>query len=62
LAKKNADMIVANNLKVDGAGFGGDTNVITIITADGVRELPLMSKDDAADEILGAIGERLRDR
>ena len=62
LAKKNADMIVANNLKVDGAGFGRDTNVITIITADGVRELPLMSKDDAADEILDAIGERLRDR
>ena len=62
LTRKNADMIVANNLKVDGAGFGGDTNVITIITADGARELPLMSKDDAADEILDAIGEKLRDR
>ena len=56
LAKKNADMIVANNLKVAGAGFAGDTNVVTIITHDGVRELPLMSKQEAAHQI---VGERL---
>lgn len=52
LEKKNADMICANNLKTSGAGFGTDTNVITIITRDGMTELPLQSKDDAANEIL----------
>ena len=59
LAKKNADMIVANNLKVAGAGFAGDTNVVTIITHDGVRELPLMSKQEAAHQIVGEIVSRL---
>ena len=44
LTKKNLDMVVANNLKVAGAGFGVDTNVVTLITPDGTRELPLMSK------------------
>ena len=52
LTKKNADMICANNLKVEGAGFGVDTNVISVITKDGVVELPLQSKDSAANEIL----------
>ena len=52
LEKKNADMICANNLKTSGAGFGTDTNVITVITRDGMTELPLQSKDDAANEIL----------
>ena len=52
LEKKNLDMVVANNLKVAGAGFGVDTNVVTFITPDGARELPLMSKDDVADAIL----------
>ena len=52
LSKKNLDMIVANNVKVSGAGFQGDTNVITMITADDVLELPLMSKDEAAHAIL----------
>lgn len=52
LTKKNVDMICANNLKTEGAGFGTDTNVITVITADTVRELPLMSKDEAAGVIL----------
>ena len=52
LAKKNADMICANNLKVEGAGFGVDTNVITLITAEDVRELPLQSKQSAACTIL----------
>ena len=52
LEKKRVDMICANNLKVAGAGFGTDTNVISVITADGVTELPLQSKDAAADAIL----------
>ncbi|MGN0335378.1 MAG: bifunctional phosphopantothenoylcysteine decarboxylase/phosphopantothenate--cysteine ligase CoaBC [Lachnospiraceae bacterium] len=55
LEKKNLDMIIANNLKVAGAGFGTDTNVVTIITKDMQRELPLMSKEDAASEILNCI-------
>ena len=46
LTRKNLDMVVANNLKVAGAGFGVDTNVVTFITPDGTRELPLMSKAD----------------
>jgi len=52
LEKKNVDMICANNLKVAGAGFGTDTNVMTVITRDGAEELPLMSKEDAAARIL----------
>ena len=55
LHKKNMDMIVANNLKVPGAGFGVDTNVVTIITAQGVTELPLQSKDAGAGHIADAI-------
>ena len=52
LEKKGVDMICANNLKVAGAGFGTDTNVITLITAQGAEELPLMSKEEAACRIL----------
>ncbi len=55
LERKNLDMIVANNLKVDGAGFGGDTNVVTIITKDMEKSLPTMSKEDVANEILNEI-------
>ena len=55
LKRKNLDMIAANNVKVEGAGFGVDTNVLTLITADGATELPLMSKDAAADALLDAI-------
>ena len=55
LAKKNVDMIVANNLKVKGAGFGTDTNVVTIITADDCKELNIMSKADVANAILDEI-------
>lgn len=55
LAKKNVDMIVANNLKVKGAGFGTDTNVVTIITADDGKELNIMSKADVANAILDEI-------
>ena len=52
LIKKNVDMICANNLKVAGAGFGVDTNIVTIITKDAVTELPLLSKEDTANAIL----------
>ena len=55
LEKKHVDMICANNLKVAGAGFGVDTNVLTLITADGVEELPLLSKEEAACRILDTI-------
>ena len=54
LKKKKVDMICANNLKVAGAGFGVDTNVITIITANHLQELPLLSKEEAANCILDA--------
>ena len=60
ISKKNLDMIVANNLKVAGAGFGTDTNVITIITPDMEKELPLMSKREAAEQILNEIRNRTR--
>lgn len=52
LQKKRIDMICANNLKVPGAGFGVDTNVITMITKEDITELPLLSKDEAANTIL----------
>lgn len=52
LSSKNVDMICANNLKTEGAGFGVDTNVITLITKDSVEELPLLSKDAAANAII----------
>lgn len=55
LKKKNLDMIAANSLKVEGAGFGGDTNVITIITEDEEVSLELMSKEEAASKILDQI-------
>ena len=52
LHKKGLDMICANNLKVPGAGFGVDTNILTVITKDSTVELPLQSKEDAANAIL----------
>ena len=55
LEKKNLDMICANNLKVKGAGFGTDTNVVTLITKDNVVELPLESKAEVAAQILDTI-------
>lgn len=60
LIKKNADMICANSLKVAGAGFGTDTNVVTIITKNGIEELPMLSKFDCANAILDRIGENLK--
>lgn len=58
LRKKNIDMICANNLKQSGAGFAGDTNIVTIITEDGYESLPLLSKDETANKILDAIIRR----
>ena len=59
LISKNCDMICANSLRTEGAGFGGDTNVITLISPDGCRELDMMTKEAAAHEILTAIRDRL---
>lgn len=55
LTKKNVDMIVANNVKVNGAGFGTDTNVVTLIQKDSIEELPIMSKDEVANKLLDVI-------
>ena len=52
LEKKNLDMIAANNLKQEGAGFGTNTNVLTLITKEGERQLDLMSKEEAANCLL----------
>ena len=59
LARKNVDMIVANNLKVAGAGFGTDTNVVTIITKDDSRQLELMSKAEVAASIVDEILKKM---
>ena len=58
LTKKKLDMIVANNLKTKGAGFGVETNVVTLITQDAVTELPLMGKDEVAGKLLNEIQKR----
>lgn len=55
LTRKNLDMVAANNVKMAGAGFQGDTNVLTLITQDEEVSLPLMSKEDAAVKILDKI-------
>ena len=55
LAKKNLDMVVANNLKVAGAGFETDTNVVTMITDTEVLELPIMNKEEVAFHIIDQI-------
>ena len=55
LEAKNADMLVANSLRTPGAGFGTDTNLITIITKDQTKELPMMTKEDAAYQLLSEI-------
>lgn len=52
LEKKNLDMIAANNLKEPGAGFGTDTNILTLITREGTKQLDLMSKEEAANQLL----------
>ena len=62
LENKKVDMICANNLKVSGAGFGVDTNILTVFTRQGAEELPLMGKEDAAGQVLdravALLGER----
>ena len=58
LQKKNLDMIVSNNVKVEGAGFAGDTNIVTLITADDETQLPLLSKEETAVEIMNKILEQ----
>jgi phosphopantothenoylcysteine decarboxylase/phosphopantothenate--cysteine ligase len=58
LEKKHVDMIVANNLKVEGAGFGTDTNVVTLITKDACRELAIMSKTKVAEAVISEIVAR----
>ena len=60
LSKKNVDMIVANNLKVAGAGFGTDTNIVTIITADDCKELEIMSKSQVASAIVDEIITKIK--
>lgn len=59
LEKKHVDMIVANSLRQEGAGFGTDTNIVTLITREGCRELPVMSKDDVAKHIVDTIQNHL---
>lgn len=61
LTKKNMDMIVANNLKTEGAGFGTDTNVVTIITKDEEKLLPMMPKREVSHYILSAVMEKYKD-
>lgn len=58
LKKKNLDMIVANNVKVEGAGFAVDTNIVTLITGDDETQLPLLSKEETAVEIMNKILEQ----
>lgn len=62
LAKKHIDMIVANNLKMEGAGFGTDTNVVTLITRDSETELPIMAKEEVADCLLTEILKRTKEQ
>lgn len=62
LGKKHLDMVAANNLKVAGAGFQGDTNVLTLITQDEDVSLQLMSKEDAANVILDKILSIMKER
>lgn len=59
LEKKHVDMIVANNLKQPGAGFGTDTNIVTLITKNSCLELPIMSKEEAAKHIIDTIREMM---
>ena len=60
LIKKNVDMIVSNNLRQEGAGFGTDTNIVTLIQRNTEEALPQMSKDDVAMRILDIIARSLK--
>ena len=57
LIKKNLNIVAANSLRQEGAGFGVDTNVLTLITRDGEEELPMLTKDEAAHRLLDRIAE-----
>ena len=59
LEKKHVDMIAANNLKQAGAGFGTDTNILTLITKDHITELPMMSKEEAASGLMDELMKML---
>ena len=58
LERKNLDLIVANNLRQEGAGFGTDTNIVTLLSKEDTIELPIMSKEDVADELLSYIMDK----
>lgn len=60
LESKNVDMIVANSLRTQGAGFGTDTNIVTLLKKDGMLELPIMSKDEVAARILDEAAKAFR--
>lgn len=60
LERKNVDMIVANSLRTQGAGFGTDTNIVTLLKRDGMLELPIMSKDEVAARILDEAAKAFR--
>ena len=60
LEKKNLDMVAANNLKVEGAGFQGDTNCMTLITKEEEIELPLLSKEETASRIIDQILKQMK--
>ena len=62
LRRKNLDLIVANSLRTPGAGFGADTNAVTLLTAEEAETLPLLSKDETADRILDKIQTLRKDR
>ena len=62
LEKKNLDMIAANSLNTAGAGFQGDTNVVTLITKDSQIQLPLLSKEETAARIIDSIMECIEKR
>ena len=60
LEKKHLDLIVANNLKQAGAGFGTDTNIVTFLSKDHTTELPIMRKEEVADKLLDYIMQMRR--
>ena len=59
LESKHCDLICANSLRKAGAGFGTDTNCVTVLSREGERELPLLSKEETAHEILNEICKKL---
>ena len=60
LERKNLDLIVANNLKQAGAGFGTDTNIVTLLSNEETVQFPIMSKEEVANELLGYIMKHRR--